>query len=138
MVPILPVRSSAKMLQRPERDEGTLRSRVHALYGLEWCSNTFLVSLHPGTGFGRARCSFATSLVLSIVGRTGSLARRCSVLASTYRSPIALPPFAHLFFGQAEVVGRGCESQGALYLHEHDGPDLAFDSTPAVELEGFI
>src|SRR5215204_5357690 len=63
----------------------------------------------------------------------GSPARRCSALASAYRVPVALPPLAHLFLTGAQVVGRGCERQGALHLHEDHGPDLVGDPTLAVE-----
>src|SRR5829696_5268613 len=37
-------------VQRGTKTRGTLKRRVHALQGLEWCSNTFLVSLFRGEG----------------------------------------------------------------------------------------
>src|SRR5215217_499868 len=70
--------------------------------------------------------------------RRGSLARGCSLLALAQRLMVALPPLAHLLLGRAQVVGRGCERKGPLHLHEHDGPDLAFDPALAVELQGFV
>src|ERR671912_2190996 len=66
--------------------------------------------------------------------RRGSLASGCSLLALAQRLMVALPPLAHLLLGRAQVVGRGCERQGLLHLHEHDGPDLAFDPALAGEL----
>src|SRR5215208_405072 len=66
------------------------------------------------------------------------LARGCSALAPAQRLIVALPPLAYLLLARAQVVGRGCERHGTPYLHEHDGPDLAFDSTLAVEREGFV
>src|SRR5215213_1817533 len=66
------------------------------------------------------------------------LARGCSALAPAQRLMVALPPLAYLLLARAQVVGRGCERHGTPYLHEHDGPDLAFDSTLAVEREGLI
>src|SRR5215211_4635889 len=66
------------------------------------------------------------------------LARGCSALAPAQRLIVALPSLAYLLLARAQVVGRRRERHGTPYLHEHDGPDLAFDSTLAVEREGFV
>src|SRR5215211_2802663 len=45
-----PTRAACLQLrvQNGTKTRGTLKRRVHALHGLEWCSNTFPVSLFRG------------------------------------------------------------------------------------------
>src|SRR5215204_5145338 len=68
----------------------------------------------------------------------GLLARRCSALAPAQRLMVALPPLAYLLLARTQVVGRRRERNGTPYIHEHDGPDLVGNPTPAVERESLI